>query len=109
MAHWEAIRGAPTVMLRTVVSDGQVAGNVVRRVQVEKREVGYWLGCDFWGSGVATRTLALFLEERTERPLYAHLAKNNLGSQRVLEKCGFVLINEESGEVRLLRNRSLNC
>jgi RimJ/RimL family protein N-acetyltransferase len=34
----------------------------------------------------------------TERPLYAHVAKHNAGSIRVLEKCGFRVEREESVE-----------
>jgi RimJ/RimL family protein N-acetyltransferase len=30
------------------------------------------------------------------RPLYAHVAKHNVGSRRVLEKCGFKVIGEDS-------------
>ena len=32
----------------------------------------------------------------TERPLYAHVAKQNIGSLRVLEKCGFSIERDES-------------
>ena len=31
------------------------------------------------------------------RPLYGRAAKSNLGSIRVLEKCGFELVREERG------------
>jgi RimJ/RimL family protein N-acetyltransferase len=34
----------------------------------------------------------------TERPLYAHVARHNAGSIRVLEKCGFRLEREEGVE-----------
>ena len=40
-------------------------------------------------AGVATRALALMLEEVTARPVHAHVVAHNLGSIRVLEKCGF--------------------
>jgi RimJ/RimL family protein N-acetyltransferase len=32
------------------------------------------------------------------RPLYAHVVKHNIGSRRVLEKCGFKVIREEPEE-----------
>ena len=51
--------------------------------------VGYWIGKEHWGQGVATRALAAFLQFVTERPLRAHVAAHNVGSIRVLEKCGF--------------------
>lgn len=47
-------------------------------------------GKEHWGS-VATRALAAFLRLVTERPLHAHVAQHNVGSRRVLEKCGFGL------------------
>ena len=53
----------------------------------------------FPASGLATRALAAFLHLVTERPLHAHVAKHNVASIRVLEKCGFSLEREESVEV----------
>jgi RimJ/RimL family protein N-acetyltransferase len=32
------------------------------------------------------------------RPLHAAVAKHNVGSIRVLEKCGFAVVGEEEGE-----------
>lgn len=29
------------------------------------------------------------------RPLFAHVAKHNIGSRRVLEKCGFAIIGDD--------------
>jgi RimJ/RimL family protein N-acetyltransferase len=55
--------------------------------------VGYWLGREFWGQGIATQALALFLKEERTRPLVAHVAQHNIGSRRVLEKCGFVVVS----------------
>ena len=31
------------------------------------------------------------------RPIYARVAKDNVGSRRVLEKCGFQVIGESTG------------
>jgi RimJ/RimL family protein N-acetyltransferase len=95
LAHWHKIMRDPTVILRTIVYQGQVAGNIVSFVQAGQREVGYWIGKEYWGQGIATRALELYLQQVGERPLYAHVAKHNLGSQRVLEKCGFILIGED--------------
>jgi RimJ/RimL family protein N-acetyltransferase len=95
LAHWEKIRANEATLLRTVVYDGQVAGHVLSFERDGVREVGYWLGRQFWGLGIATRALALFLQEESLRPLYAHVAKHNLGSRRVLEKNGFTLEGDE--------------
>ena len=98
-AHWATnILGNPAAVNRTIVVDGQVAGNIGSWLQDGVRLVGYWIGKEHWGKGVATRALAAFLHLVTERPLYAHVARHNVGSIRVLEKCGFSLEREESGE-----------
>jgi len=99
-SHWAKIRCDPDVTLRTVVADGAVAGNVLAFVQSRKPVVGYWIGRDHWGRGIATSALAAFLRELPERPLYATVALGNTASVRVLEKCGFTLAGEveESGE-----------
>ncbi len=67
-------------------------GNIGSYVDEDRREVGYWLGREYWGRGHATAALALFLTEARERPLFAHVAAHNRGGARVLAKCGFVLL-----------------
>ena len=96
MAHWRKIMGDETVRLRTILCDGRVAGNVVSFEQSGEREVGYWLGREYWGKGIATEALRQFLLLEATRPLHAHVATHNIGSRRVLEKCGFRLLREDS-------------
>jgi len=99
-AHWATnILGNPAAINQTIVVDGQVAGNIGSWTQDGVRLVSYWIGKEHWGKGVATRALAAFLHLVTERPLRAHVAKHNVGSIRVLEKCGFSVEREESGGV----------
>ncbi|HEX3126565.1 MAG TPA: GNAT family N-acetyltransferase [Thermoanaerobaculia bacterium] len=98
-AHWAKILGNPALVKQTILFDGQVAGHIGSWLQDGIRLVGYWIGKEHWGKGVATRALAAFLHLVTERPLQAHVAKHNVGSIRVLEKCGFSLEREESIEV----------
>lgn len=94
MAHWTKIRADASVVTRAVVAEGQVAGNVVSWEQSGRRVIGYWIGREFWGRGIATRALAAFLGELSTRPLYAHVAAHNAASIRVLEKCGFTITDE---------------
>jgi RimJ/RimL family protein N-acetyltransferase len=89
MAHWAKILVDETVVARTVVYPDAVAGNVVSWTHDDERDVGYWIGRQHWGKGVATAALGAFLAELPERPLFAHVAAHNVGSIRVLEKCGF--------------------
>ena len=95
MTHWAKIMADDSVILKTILLEGQVAGNIVSFVQSGEREVGYWIGKEYWGKGVATKALAAFLDYVKTRPLYAHVAKHNVGSRRVLEKCGFTIVREE--------------
>jgi RimJ/RimL family protein N-acetyltransferase len=78
--------------------DGEVAGNVVAFDYEGRREVGYWIGRTFWSKGVATGALRAFLDEVTERPLYAGVAETNVASKRVLEKCGFTISEAPAGD-----------
>jgi RimJ/RimL family protein N-acetyltransferase len=94
--HWrERILANEDNLAWTIVAGGEVAGNILCWEQDGKREVGYWVGRAFWGKGIATAALAALLREVTERPLYAHVARSNVGSIRVLEKCGFTEIGAE--------------
>jgi RimJ/RimL family protein N-acetyltransferase len=97
VTHWkERILAVDANLAWTIVADGEVAGNIVCFPREGKREVGYWLGQEFWGRGIATQALALLLREVAERPLYARVATTNVGSIRVLEKCGFTTIGSET-------------
>ncbi|HZJ23969.1 MAG TPA: GNAT family N-acetyltransferase [Anaerolineales bacterium] len=98
MAHWAKIMADDSNILKTILFDGQVAGNIVGWESSGEWEVGYWIGKEYWGKGIATQALLLFLGFVKTRPLYAHVARHNIGSRRVLEKCGFKVIGEEPEE-----------
>ena len=86
MAHWAKILADKSNVVKAVLVDGRVAGNAVCFHRWGKRQVGYWIGEAFWGRGIATRALALLLDEVPARPLYAFVAVHNAGSIRVVEK-----------------------
>jgi RimJ/RimL family protein N-acetyltransferase len=94
-AHWERILADPALVKKTIVFEDQVAGNAVSWEQDGRRLVGYWVGKEFWGKGLATQALTELIDELGARPLYAYVAKTNIGSIRVLEKCGFVRSDED--------------
>src|SRR3954447_16816792 len=87
--HWAKVRADETLVARTIVADGMVSGNIGSWRDNGQQLLGYWLGRESWGRGVATQALARFVDELSIRPLYAHVAVHNVGSIRVLEKCGF--------------------
>lgn len=96
-AFWARILADKDILNRTVVVDGRVAGNVSSYVGDIGPEVTYWLGREFWGRGIATAALAEFLKIQATRPIFARAAMDNIGSLRVLEKCGFRVIGADRG------------
>ena len=88
-AHWAKVRADESNVVRTIVADGMVAGNIGSWQDNGQQLLGYWVGREWWGRGVATQALALLMDEVSIRPLYAHVAVHNVGSIRVLDKCGF--------------------
>ena len=95
MTHWGKTMADDSVLIKTVLFNGNVAGNIVCFEQLGEREVGYWLGKEYWGKGIASQALTQFLDFIQTRPLYAHVAKQNIASRRVLEKCGFKVAAED--------------
>lgn len=96
-AHWDKILRAPENTNRTIIADGQVAGHIACFPMEGNLEVTYWLGREFWGRGIATQALNQMLRLITVRPLFARAATDNLGSLRVLQKCGFTIIGQDQG------------
>jgi RimJ/RimL family protein N-acetyltransferase len=97
-AHWAKIRANETGLARTIVVDGTVVGMILSWLDGEGRWVGYWIGRESWGRGYATRGLTLLVDEIADRPILASIADSNIGSRRVLEKCGFVRVGEHVEE-----------
>ncbi len=99
MLHWQRILGDETITIKTILFAGQVAGHILSYEYEEfaQPEIGYWIGKPFWGKGVATAALTAFLQHVTARPIYARVAKDNIASLCVLEKCGFTLFGEGKG------------
>ena len=101
MAHWNRILEDESVVKKTILFEGEVAGNIVSFLNSGEREVGYWIGREFWGRGVATLALAGFVRLEARRPLFASVARHNAASIRVLQKCGFRVSREEPDDLIL--------
>ncbi|MGW2642559.1 GNAT family N-acetyltransferase [Streptomyces sp. NPDC001348] len=90
LTHWrESVLGDPDCLVRTVTVDAEAAGHVVSWWDGDRRFLGYWLGRPYWGRGVGSRALTLFLRQERVRPLYADPFAGNAASVRLLEKHGF--------------------
>jgi RimJ/RimL family protein N-acetyltransferase len=87
----------PTVNMQTIVMGDTVIGTVTKFEIDDEAEIAFWIDKPFWGRGVATKALKMFLNVETKRPIFGHAAFDNFGSQKVLEKCGFVKIGTHKG------------
>jgi len=94
-ARWKRSLEDPSIVARTVVSQGEAVGYVVTFLRDGTREVAYWIGRAHWGRGIASSAVAQFLGEVEVRPLFARAARDNVASLRVLEKCGFRRVGED--------------
>src|SRR5262247_4187995 len=44
MTHWVKLRRKPSNIIRTIVGDGQVTGNIGSWIAEDRRLIGYWIG-----------------------------------------------------------------
>lgn len=81
-----------------IVCEGKCVGSIAAfrqsNIHFRTAEVGYYVGEEYWGRGIATaalKELCSFIFENTDIiRLYAEPFAYNKGSCRVLEKAGFI-------------------
>jgi RimJ/RimL family protein N-acetyltransferase len=98
MAHWARTLANDSALTMTIVCDGEVAGNIGCWQADGDTLVGYWIGRQFWGRGLATQALAELLAMVETRPVHAHVVSGNAASIRVLEKNGFVEVGRHEAD-----------
>lgn len=83
-----------------VLNDGENIG-YIQAVPIDdgKYEIGYHIAEKYTGKGYATEALTVFLpfimNELKIKSIYGICNDDNIGSRKVLEKCGFELLNED--------------
>ena len=87
----------PTINMQTILVDKTIVGSIAKFEMEGNTEITYWIDRKFWGKGIATTALKHFLTIENTRPIFGRVAFDNLGSQKVLEKCGFVKIGTDKG------------
>jgi RimJ/RimL family protein N-acetyltransferase len=90
------ILSRPDVLHRAIERDGELVGTIASFTMEGEREVTYWINPACWGQGIASAALGELLVLDQSRPLFARVADHNLGSRRVLERAGFVVIASET-------------
>jgi RimJ/RimL family protein N-acetyltransferase len=87
----------PTVNNQTILVGNVIAGSIAKFVMEGEAEITYWIDRNWWGMGIASMALQKFLEMEMNRPIYGRVAYDNFGSQKVLEKSGFVKVGIDKG------------
>ena len=87
----------PSINNQTIIVNGSVVGSLAKFIMEGDAEITYWVKKEYWGKGITTAALKNFLAIEHTRPLNARAAFDNTGSQRVLEKCGFIKTGTDSG------------
>jgi len=97
LAKYTKLLDDPTVNNQTILVDKKIAGSIAKFLMFGNAELTYWIDKKFWGQGVATKALKNFLKIETTRPIFGRVAFDNFGSQKVLEKNGFIKIGTDKG------------
>lgn len=87
----------PTVNNQTIILDNKIVGSIAKFVMFGDNELTYWIDKQFWGKGIASSALKKLLTIENSRPIFGRVAFDNFGSQKVLEKCGFVKVGTDKG------------
>lgn len=103
MFHWRnKILSNEKNFKKTILFNQKVAGNILCWEQDHQWLVGYWIGQEYWGKGIATHALIEFMRVLPVRPLHAYVSRENIASIRVVEKCGFSIFSQDTEEVLLV-------
>lgn len=87
----------PSINTQTIKLNDVIVGSIAKYMMDNEAEITYWIDRKYWGQGIATKALTDFLKTEPARPIFGRVAYDNYGSQKVLEKCGFLKIGKDSG------------
>lgn len=94
--YWFHLFTHPKVKASAIKVGDEIVGAVALFFKRGDWEVTYWVAGQARGRGVATTALGSFLELQRQRPVFARVRHTNKSSIRVLEKCGFSRLKEET-------------
>ena len=98
-AEWWVNKGSKTGITKAIEVNENFAGVIGVTIgeyeNSRSAEIGYWLGEEYWGKGIATEAITemtndVFSSTEIIR-LFAPVFSPNKASMRVLEKCGYTL------------------
>lgn len=93
----EQVASNPRNLVRAITYQGELCGCIGLHGQSDvyqkSAELGYWVGQDYWGQGIASAAVGLILDLGWKtldlHRIYAGVFSTNPASMRVLEKNGF--------------------
>jgi RimJ/RimL family protein N-acetyltransferase len=97
LSKYTKLLSEPTVNNQTIIIDNIIVGSIAKFEIDGEAEVTYWIDKNYWGKGIATKALKKFLTIEIVRPIYGRVAFDNYGSQKVLEKSGFIKVGKDKG------------
>ena len=97
ISKYTKLLSEPTVNNQTILVDNIIVGSIAKFIMEGNTEITYWIDREYWGQGIATEALRQLLAIESIRPIFGRVAFDNFGSQKVLEKCGFVKIGFDKG------------
>ena len=97
ISKYTKLLSEPTVNNQTILLNNIIVGSIAKFVMEGNTEITYWIDRAYWGQGIATKALRKLLEIESIRPIFGRVAFDNVGSQKVLEKCGFIKIGSDKG------------
>jgi [ribosomal protein S5]-alanine N-acetyltransferase len=87
---------------------GGIGYHPLQDIFCKNAELGYWVAEPFWNKGIVTQAIPLIVEKAFANEqftrIFARPFGTNTASQKVLEKCGFVL--EARFEKTIFKNGS---
>lgn len=95
LAKWKKLLSDGKVNIRSIMLDDKVIGSVSTWWLMDELQISYGIGKEYWNKGITTHALQQFLSVIPDRPLFGRVAYDNIGSAKILEKCGFKKIKEE--------------
>ncbi len=89
----------PNSKIFAIIIDGKPVGSIGLHLQTDilrkNAEIGYWLGEQHWGKGIITQAVPQMIDYGFKNMdivrIFARIFGTNKASQKVVEKCGFIL------------------
>jgi ribosomal-protein-alanine N-acetyltransferase len=86
-----------TINMQTILIEDIIVGSIAKFEIESNAEITYWIDRHLWGRGIGSSALKAFLSIENMRPIFARVAFDNFGSQKILEKSGFLKVGTDKG------------